>query len=84
MRNLALAAVIAVSAMAAGGAARAMPGLQMSTPDSGIVQVAEGCGPRFHRTPFGRCVPNYYRGPVRRFCPPGTHLGRFGACRRNF
>ncbi|WP_408837481.1 GCG_CRPN prefix-to-repeats domain-containing protein [Acidisphaera sp. L21] len=56
----------------------------MSTPDSGIVQVAEGCGPRFHRTPFGRCVPNYYRGPVRRFCPPGTHLGRFGACRRNF
>jgi hypothetical protein len=84
MKSLVLAAAIAVSAFTASGSAQAASGLQMSAPDSGIVQVAQGCGPRAHRTPYGRCVSDFYRAPVRRFCPPGMHRNRFGACRPNF
>lgn len=58
-----------------------------------VIKVAGGCGPGFHRGPYGGCRPN--RGavvvvPPRRYiapapyvrrCPPGTFMGRYGRCR---
>jgi hypothetical protein len=83
MRKLALAAALAVSAIGMSVTANAMPSLQMAPPDSAITQVAQGCGPGGHRTPYGRCVPNYgYRPPLVRGCPPGLRFDRFGHCRR--
>lgn len=52
-----------------------------------VTLVAGGCGPGFHRDPFGACRPNGgFGGPVivGRRCPPGFHLGPYGrACRPN-
>ncbi len=84
MRRLVLAATVAIAASTVGVSARAMPVLQIAPQDGAIVQVAQGCGPGGHRTPYGRCVPNYYRRPIFRACPPGLHLNRFGHCRPNF
>ena len=81
MRNLALVA-IAISSLGF-GTAEAMPALQAGPTSTGVIQVEGGCGPGGHRTPYGRCVPNYRR-PFYRACPPGMHLGRFGHCRPNF
>jgi len=36
-----------------------------------IIQVAQGCGPGFHRGPYGACRPLYS-------CPPGWHPGPYG------
>jgi hypothetical protein len=55
---IALAFVLGMS----GGAAHAMPLLPGQSPDSMIVKVAGGCGPGFHRGPYGGCQPN--RGPA--------------------
>ena len=83
MRKLALVAVLGLSALGFATTADAMPALQMpSATSNGIVQVEGGCGPGGHRTPYGRCAPNYRR--EYRACPPGFHLGRFGRCRPNF
>lgn len=41
------------------------------------IQVAGGCGPGWHRGPYGGCRPLYN-------CPPGWHPGPFGKrCFRN-
>jgi hypothetical protein len=41
------------------------------------IQVAQGCGPGWHRGPYGRCRPMFN-------CPPGWHSGPFGRrCFRN-
>ena len=82
MRKLSLVALLAVSALGFATTGEAMPALQMPAASNGIVQVEGGCGPGGHRTPYGRCVPNYRRGF--RACPPGLHLDRFGRCRPNF
>ena len=39
----------------------------------GSAQAADGCGPAFHRGPYGGCRPNY--GP--RFVGPGPVVGVF-------
>ena len=36
-----------------------------------VIQVAQGCGPGFHRGPYGACRPLYS-------CPPGWHPGPYG------
>lgn len=36
-----------------------------------VIQVAQGCGPGFHRGPYGACRPLYS-------CPRGWHPGPFG------
>jgi hypothetical protein len=42
-----------------------------------IINVAQGCGPGFHRGPHGACRPLYN-------CPPGWHTGPYGKqCFRN-
>ena len=41
-------------------------------------RVAQGCGPVWHRGPYGRCRPMFN-------CPPGWHSGPFGRrCIRNY
>jgi hypothetical protein len=41
------------------------------------IQAAQGCGPGWHRGPYGRCRPMFN-------CPPGWHSGPFGRrCFRN-
>ncbi len=83
MRKLTLAAVLAASTCGPMMTAEAMPALQAVPPSNGIVQVEGGCGPGGHRTPYGRCVPNFRR-PIFRGCPPGLHIDRFGRCRPNY
>jgi len=45
-----------------GGAAQAVPMAPGQTPASMIIKVEGGCGPGFHRGPYGGCRPN--RGDV--------------------
>jgi hypothetical protein len=78
--------ILAVSALAIGlgfaavSASQAMPiapldGSQAASEN--IIQVAGGCGPGWHRGPYGGCRPRYN-------CPPGWHSGPFGRrCFRN-
>ncbi len=82
MRKLSLVAVLALSGLGLASTAEAMPAVQMPAASSGVIQVEGGCGPGGHRTPYGRCVPNYHR--EFRGCPPGLHMNRFGRCRPNF
>jgi Spy/CpxP family protein refolding chaperone len=45
---------------------------------SDTIRVAGGCGPGWHRGPYGGCRPMYN-------CPPGWHSGPFGRhCFRNW
>ena len=45
---------------------------------SDTICVAGGCGPGWHRGPYGGCRPMYN-------CPPGWHSGPFGRrCFRNW
>jgi hypothetical protein len=64
--------------LAAVSASRAMPvapaGQSVS---SDVIRVAGGCGPGFHRGPYGGCRPMFN-------CPPGWHPGPYGRqCFRN-
>ena len=43
---------------------------------------AGGCGPGWHRGPYGHCLRNYAY-PQRHACPRGYYLGRYGRCRPN-
>ena len=62
----------------------AMPVMPVATPDSAIVQVAEGCGPGGWRSGLdNRCRPlgPYAHGYAMTACPAGWHIGpRLGAC----
>ena len=43
-----------------------------------VILVAGGCGPGWHRGPYGGCRPMYN-------CPPGWHTGPYGRrCFRNW
>jgi hypothetical protein len=57
---------------------QAMPLVPLDRPASSeVIQVAQGCGPGWHRGPGGACRPLYN-------CPPGWHSGPFGKrCFRN-
>jgi hypothetical protein len=46
--------------------AQAMPVGAVAQDEAGVSLVAQGCGPGFHRGPYGGCRPNF--GP-RRFAP---------------
>ncbi len=63
MRSAVFALVGAVGlATAAAVSANAAPAVPSLDPRQGsnFVRVADGCGPGFHRTPWGRCVPHRY------------------------
>jgi len=51
-------------------------------PNADIIEVAGGCGPGWHRGPYGGCRRNYAR-PYLHACPRGWYLGRYGRCRAN-
>jgi hypothetical protein len=52
-------------------ASQAMPVAPIALAQAEVIQVAQGCGPGFHRGPYGACRPLYS-------CPPGWHTGPFG------
>ena len=71
-----VAAFLANSLMSA-GVANAMP-LAPVASDIDIIAVAGGCGPGFHRGPYGGCRQNY-ANPGAHACPRGYHIGPGGA-----
>ena len=80
MKILAVSALAIGLGLAAVSASQAMP---IAPPDGSqtasenTIQVAGGCGPGWHRGPYGGCRPLYN-------CPPGWHPGPFGKrCFRN-
>jgi len=69
--KLALASALALG-LATLSAAQAMPVAPIDRQaDREIIQVAQGCGPGFHRGPYGYCRPLYS-------CPPGWRPGPYG------
>jgi len=51
---------------------------QAAAADIAAIPVAGGCGPGWHRGPYGGCRPMFN-------CPPGWHSGAFGRhCFRNW
>jgi len=70
--------IFAASAFAIGlgfaaiSASQAMPLAPLGQSVSGdAIRVADGCGPGFHRGPYGACRPLFS-------CPPGWHPGPYG------
>lgn len=60
--------------LAAVSASQAMPVAPLGSPQAAsadVIRVAQGCGPGWHRGPFGACRPLYS-------CPRGWHPGPFG------
>lgn len=80
MKILAASALAIGLGLAAVSASQAMPTAPLDparTVSENVIQVAGGCGPGWHRGPYGGCRPMYN-------CPPGWHSGPFGRrCFRN-
>lgn len=82
MKNI-FAAVSFFAALATPGLSHAAPialFAQGSSPD--VIQVAGGCGPGWHRGPYGGCRRNW-ANPAAHACPRGFHIGPGGRCRGN-
>ena len=79
MKVLAASAVgLGLAAMTSAQAMPLAPLGQTTSDDGAIIGVADGCGPGWHRGPYGACRPLYN-------CPPGWHTGPFGRrCFRNW
>ncbi len=75
MKKLLLAATL-IGAGLMFAPANAMP-LSSTTHGDLVTTVAGGCGPGFHRGPYGGCRPNGGPG-FGRACPRGFHLGPYG------
>jgi hypothetical protein len=80
--NRLIAAAFLGSALLGGGVADAMPLTPLAAGNTEIVQVAGGCGPGWHRGPFGGCRRNW-ANPAAHACPRGYHVGPYGGCRGN-
>jgi hypothetical protein len=80
MKILAASALAIGLGLAAVSASQAMPLAPLGQPQAAsedAILVAGGCGPGWHRGPYGGCRPMYN-------CPPGWHPGPFGRhCFRN-
>lgn len=74
--SLSFAALIAGVAFA-----QALPvtGLKIDEP---AISIAGGCGPGWHRGPYGGCRKNF-KNPAAHACPRGFHVGPGGRCRGN-
>jgi len=57
--------------LAAVSASQAMPVAPIASSQPEVIRVAQGCGPGFHRGPYGACRPLYS-------CPLGWHPGPYG------
>jgi hypothetical protein len=63
--------------------ASAMPLASIKTGSQpAVIQVAGGCGPGWHRGPYGGCLRNF-ANPAMHACPRGFHIGPGGRCRGN-
>jgi hypothetical protein len=74
MKILAASVLALGLGLAAVSASQAMPVAPLGPTQAAsedVIQVAQGCGPGFHRGPYGACRPLYS-------CPPGWHTGPFG------
>jgi hypothetical protein len=70
--KLLAASVLALGLGLAGvSASQAMPVAPVAPSQAEVIQVAQGCGPGFHRGPYGACRPLYS-------CPAGWHPGPYG------
>jgi hypothetical protein len=84
MRMTAAILVGALGMATAAMSANAAPVVPSPANDTNVVQVAGGCGPGFHPTRWGRCVPNrysyyghhYWGGPYRGWHSPDDHVAR--------
>jgi hypothetical protein len=88
MRQLLAAALFAGAGLLASGSVQAMPAASVDMGASAnITQVAGGCGPHYHPTPYGcRHNSSYYHRPVYHHpvyhrCPPGFRPGPHGCYR---
>jgi len=79
MKMLVASAFAVCLSLAAVSASTAMPLAPLDQAVAGdTIRVAGGCGPGWHRGPYGGCRPMYN-------CPPGWHSGPFGRrCFRNW
>ncbi len=64
------------------GGAQAMPLAPIASQESNVIRVAGGCGPGWHRGPYGGCLRNF-ANPAAHACPRGFHVGPYGGCRGN-
>ena len=81
--NRLIAAAFLVGALTGAGAANAMPLAPLApVPGADVIEIAGGCGPGWHRGPYGGCRRNY-ANPAAHACPRGWYLGRYGRCRAN-
>jgi hypothetical protein len=78
MKMLVASAFAICLGLGAVSASKAMPLASLDQAASAeIIRVAGGCGPGWHRGPYGGCRPLYN-------CPPGWHSGPYGKqCFRN-
>jgi hypothetical protein len=78
MKILAISAFAIGLGLAAVTASQAMPLAPLDqSASTDTIRVAGGCGPGWHRGPYGGCRPMFN-------CPPGWHSGPFGRhCFRN-
>lgn len=81
MKIIAASALAIGLALAAVSTSQAMPIAPLDPSQAAAdntIRVAGGCGPGWHRGPYGGCRPMYN-------CPPGWHSGPFGRrCFRNW
>jgi hypothetical protein len=81
--NKFIAVAFLFSTIAGTGIANALPLLPPAqAPVADIIEVAGGCGPGWHRGPYGGCRRNY-ANPAAHACPRGYHIGPGGGCRGN-
>jgi hypothetical protein len=81
MKTILTSAFLAVALFAA-GSATAMPLAPLAPAPADIIEVAGGCGPGWHRGPYGGCRRNYAQ-PWLHACPRGWYPGPYGRCRAN-
>jgi len=81
MKRFLPAALLAGTLLTAAGA-HAMPLAPLAPTPADVIEVAGGCGPGWHRGPYGGCRRNYAK-PWLHPCPRGWYLGPYGRCRAN-
>jgi hypothetical protein len=81
--NRLIVAAFLIGTLTGAGPANAMPlAPPAPTPGADVIEVAGGCGPGWHRGPYGGCLRNF-ANPAAHACPRGFHIGPNGGCRGN-
>src|SRR5260370_35820081 len=78
-----IAAAFLVTMLTGAGSAPVMPLSPLArAPAADVMEVAGGCGPGWHRGPYGGCLRNFAH-PAAHACPRGFHIGPYGGRRGN-